>query len=146
MTDEQIRSYFRAEIQKLWPKWPVNEIQFKTWAKVLRPLDNKAVHRATQEHFTSKEGSYGRPKLPMIIELAKKYQPRPTTEDEPSGHIIGFYLQRVTGGCRTPFYIPAKQRNNYDGIMRAAERRRKQAEALYGGQWIIIQAETACVA
>jgi hypothetical protein len=81
----------------------------------------------------------------MIIELAKKYQPRPTTEDEPSGHIIGFYLQRATGGHKTPFYIDAKHRNNYDGIMRAAEYRRKQAESLYGGEWKTIQSEIACV-
>lgn len=41
MTDEQIQSYFKDVIQKLWPKWPVNQIQFKAWAKVLRPFDNK---------------------------------------------------------------------------------------------------------
>lgn len=142
MTKEQIQSYFNDVLKKLWPKWKTNDVQIITWSKELKYLDFNAVKRATEEHFTSKEGSYGRPKLPMIVELAKKYQPRLPTEDEPHGHIIGFYLQRVTGGYKVPFYIDAKHRNNYDVIMRAAELRRQQAEALYGDKWLIIQAET----
>ena len=150
MTKEQIKSYFEDVLAKLWPKWKTNDAQVSTWAKALRPFDYRAVRRAAQEHFTSQEGSYGKPKLYAIVEKARAYQPATDAPRTDSADYEPDVFIQCTGHDTKPgnvcWYnavtVAPCFRDNRDYVMSAAENMRRRFEACYGGTWIIIQQTT----
>jgi hypothetical protein len=75
VTLKEVQSYFEDMLGKLWPNWKTNDVQISVWAKALKHFSYPVVRRATEEHFTSQEGSYGKPKLYAIIAKARLYQP-----------------------------------------------------------------------
>ena len=151
MTTLEVQSYFTDVLGKLWPKWKTNNAQVSTWAKALKYFNYSAVKRATEEHFTSQEGSYGRPKLYAIVEKARLYQPKNTNASSSSAEFEpDVFIQCVENEkfpVRVYNYKPVIVESQFcddrDYIMRAAENMRSRFESLYGGRWIVIQQTTA---
>ena len=151
MTTPEVQSYFTDVLGKLWPKWKTNDAQVSTWAKALKYFNYSAVKRATEEHFTSQEGSYGRPKLYAIVEKARVYQPGNTQAKQSSvNYEPDVFVQCVENDKKPvrvysykPVIVLAQFRDDRDYIMRAAENMRSRFESLYGGRWIVIQQTTA---
>ena len=147
MTQKEVVSYFESVVNKLWPNWKTNDAQVLAWAKALKHFDFSSVRRATEEHFTSQQGSYGRPKLYAIIEKARAYQPGKTpSKSEVSDYEPDVFIQ-CTEHETKPGYVfwfvkvtvPRQYRNNRDYVMRAAENMRRRFSECYGGRWITIQ-------
>ena len=150
MTNSEVLSYFESVINKLWPKWKTNNEQVHTWAKALKYFDFPSVRRATEEHFTSQEGSYGRPKLYAIVEKARLYQTgKSTPKKQTSDYEPDVFIQCVEHDTKPGYVywfvavlVAAGHRDNRDYVMRSAENMRCRFADCYGGQWIIIQQTT----
>jgi hypothetical protein len=150
MTGQEVQSYFTDVLGKLWPKWKTNDAQVLTWAKSLKYFNFSAVRRATEEHFTSQEGSYGRPKLYAIVEKARLYQPGNTQAKQSSiDYEPNVFVQCIEH--KNPIkvfqhfatYVQQQYYGDRDYMMKAAESMRQKFETLYGGRWIVIQQTTA---
>lgn len=147
MTMQEVQSYFEDVLGKLWPKWKTNDAQVSTWAKSLKYFSFSAVRRATEEHFTSQEGSYGRPKLYAIVQKARLYQPANNqSKQSADGFEPDVFIQCVENekfpsrvNSYKPVIVESKFRNDRDYIMSTAENMRQRFESLYGGRWIVIQ-------
>lgn len=145
MIERDVQKYFTDVIQKLWPRWEVNDFQFKTWAGVLMHLDYNAASRAAKEHYVTRDASFGSPKIHAIIELARKYQPKKAFEAKLSDYVPSVFVQCIEHKDLIKLYqffaiyVARQKQNDTDYILQAAECTRKRVEALYGGHWIIIQ-------
>ena len=152
MTTLEFQSYFEDVLEKLWPKWKTNDAQVSTWAKALKYFSYSAVRRASEEHFTSQEGSYGKPKLYAIIEKARLYQPKNTNASlssdsasadkfEPDVFIQCVENEKFPARVFSfhPVIVLARFREDRDYIMNAAENMRSRCESLYAGRWITLQ-------
>jgi len=148
MTHEEVKTYFKEIVSQLWPKWELNNAQILEWAKSLKGFDYSAIRRATQEHYTTKEGQYGKPKLPEIIEKARVYQPRSKPADKPAedDYEPDVFIQCVEHETKPSYvcwyqavYVEKRHRDEHDYVVQAGVELCKRFEACYGGQWIVVQ-------
>jgi hypothetical protein len=147
VTLKEVQSYFEDMLGKLWPNWKTNDVQISVWAKALKHFSYPVVRRATEEHFTSQEGSYGKPKLYAIIAKARLYQPvkkrsmLSLADYEPDVFVQCVENEKFPNRVYSFHAIIVEQQhlNNRDYILQAAEDSRRKCEHLYGGRWVVQQ-------
>ncbi|MFC1739146.1 hypothetical protein ACFL1G_08870 [Planctomycetota bacterium] len=147
MKEDEAYKFIDEEMKPLWPEWELSDAEIPIWIHNLKCFDFKLCRKGVRDYYTTREGSFKRPKLSGIIKATIPYQEaaHPIAKSEKVESTTDVFVQctdhdnplRMYTFCG--IYVNVKKQDNHDYVMRAAERTRRKCERLYGGSWIIIQ-------
>jgi len=146
MDDTVILEFIEKDTKPLWPYWIPTDQELGAWIRKLRGFELNVLSRAVQDHYATREGSFKRPKLYAILELAGMYQAKTHQPAHPrrEPHTTVFCQCSEHNNPIKPYqsfgvFVDCGFQDDPDYVMRAAQHMQERLEQVYGGEWRTIQ-------
>lgn len=128
-------------LQGFWPDWEPNQAEYKVWARKLDAYDYRKAERAIGDWLSEQSYQGKTPKLGKVLTALSS---RNATVKMPKPEAVKVYelfdqdnpSRRQSFWSRSEIELKSRTEHSYET---EAEHKRSVFNAIYGGNWVVIQ-------